>query len=666
MGIDFNKWGNEDLSIDFDRINAIALSSITTVLSNYLPGGRVKGAEYICGNIFGGLGDSCSTNLNTGVGSDFSAGMKWGDPIDLVSKVRGVRQSDAAAMLSDLLGITDSTPTPKIERQSSEEKHLAGQKHALELWQNAETDCPNNHPYLAKKQVNTDTGIRFDRTTGNILVPLYDENGMLWSVQRISPDGSEKKISNNGKMSGNFFTIEGDRDMVYLCEGYATAKSIAMVTGKTAIMAVSTGNLAPVAEKIVKLYQGANIIFAADNDQDKPDNPGLKAAEKAKSAIGRGSIAMPPFPAGVKGDWNDYLCEHGMTATRKLLLFSDQGQILVDITTVEDREPEYLVEDCIETPCTGMIFGPSGGGKSFFVLDLALHCATGKEWNGKKVKPGPVIYICGEGRNAIKRRVRAWEHHHETRIQPNMFRLTNISMTFEPEEVDRLVREIDEIVKVSGVQPVAIFTDTMARALPGNADENSTKDVGNFISECDKLQTKYNCSKILVHHTGHADKGRARGSSSLIGAMDVAILVNKEGTIEWTKCKDMEEPQPVGFTLKKIHYGDRKADNSCVVEYDFNIATKGSKMTANYKAAIKSLYEAVASGGLDNRCLIGTWRDIYKSYMGAVSERAKNKSFSDQVKELEDKNMVVVTGNNVSPVRLRDDLIADGMFRGLL
>jgi hypothetical protein len=149
--------------------------------------------------------------------------------------------------------------------------------------------------------------------------------------------------------------------------------------------------------------------------------------------------------------------------------------------------------------------------------------------------------------------------------------------------------------------------------------------------------------------------------------MDVEILVTKEGVIEWTKTKDIEAHNPIKFNIKKVVYGQGKHDNSCVLEYDLNYDVSSNKYTANLKAAVKSLYEAVQAEGMtDGSCLIHTWRNIYKSYMGDVSDRAKNKSFKEQVTTLEERDMISVTGNKITPVKMKDELITNGMFRGLL
>ncbi|PCM56048.1 hypothetical protein CP502_10870, partial [Campylobacter sp. BCW_8712] len=48
----------------------------------------------------------------------------------------------------------------------------------------------SNHPYLKKKGFSENFYLKQDNK-GSLLIPLKDENGKLWSVQRIFPNGDK-------------------------------------------------------------------------------------------------------------------------------------------------------------------------------------------------------------------------------------------------------------------------------------------------------------------------------------------------------------------------------------------------------------------------------------------------------------------------------------------
>jgi RecA-family ATPase len=89
----------------------------------------------------------------------------------------------------------------------------------------------------------------------------------------------------------------------------------------------------------------------------------------------------------------------------------------------------------------------------------------------------------------------------------------------DPESADQVIKAIDEIVSDIGVPVILIVIDTVARNF-GTGDENSTKDMGMFIQGIDALRVRHQAAILLVHHTGHGDKSRGRGSMALKGALD--------------------------------------------------------------------------------------------------------------------------------------------------
>lgn len=91
--------------IDFERINAVAMSSLESLLSRWLPGGRINGPEYVCGSLDGEAGRSMSVNLNTGVWRDFAGEAGGADPVSLYAAVHNIGQADAARKLAGELGI---------------------------------------------------------------------------------------------------------------------------------------------------------------------------------------------------------------------------------------------------------------------------------------------------------------------------------------------------------------------------------------------------------------------------------------------------------------------------------------------------------------------------------------------------------------------------------
>ena len=339
--------------------------------------------------------------------------------------------------------------------------------------------------------------------------------------------------------------------------------------------------------------------------------------------------------------------------------------LLVDVKSLKLTEPTFLVEDAIETPCTGMVFGASGSGKSFFILDIGLHCAAGIPWLGKTVKEGPVIYLCGEGRHAVPRRVAAWESVHGA-IPKGRFLMSQRRVQFDPDTINDMLNEINKLAAI-GEMPVLIVIDTMARALPGDCDENSAKDTMAFVDMCDRLQKQYNCVVIIIHHTGHAEgsKNRARGSSALKGAMDLEILLT--GTvIQWEKTKDSEPHLPIKYELVKTSYGDGPRDNSCVLKYDVKYDPTTEKMTKPAKTGAQTLSTLCHKLGT-TQIPEDMWREEFQAEYGG-NTAAKRQAFNRAKNDLEKLLYIKIKGTtvHVKAVEIQDGAIEQAMFGHLL
>lgn len=571
MSIDFNLWGPEvDDKIDFPLIKQQAAANSLAVLEAWLPGGKVSRGEYQCASIYGGVGDSCSTNLSTGVGSDFATGQTWGDLIDLIAQSEDCAPHEAARKLKEFIG-GGSFPVkamPVIPRQSAEDRYAFGKALAAGMWIEADFIIPADHPYLLRKGITPSAGIKYHPQTQTLLIPLQDENGVQWNAQRIWPDGDKKGV-HCGKITGNYHVImppEGKSDIIYIAEGYATSQTVAMITKKMCVMALSAGNLAPVAEKIAKKYPTSKIIIAADNDCETEGNPGIRAANEAVKRIGRGCVIAPP--GDKKADWNDYANEHGAKLCHDLLFSVPPKKLFIDIADLAETETVWLIEDLLAVENLSMVFGPSGSGKSFLALDWAFHIAAGKDWNGKKVTKGGVLYFCGEGKSGIIKRRCAWEKHHNLKLSRSTFKMSESTIEFTPEGIEAVLCELREYAE-QGFYPVYIIIDTLARSMPAGGDENSVKDMMLFLSMCARLQEEFQAHVQPVHHTGHTENRRARGSSAIRAALDAEICLLPDdkmfGKIEWTKTKDYDAPTPISYKLEKVSYGDSKNQSSLVM-----------------------------------------------------------------------------------------------------
>lgn len=168
---------------------------------------------------------------------------------------------------------------------------------ASELWQKA-GPASAEHGYVARKRLNP-APLRQDGNT--LLVPMFDAQGLLWNLQRISPTG-EKRFLRGGRVDDLFCLIgsfQGASEAA-IGEGYATMDAVNQAAEIPAIVAFSAKNLPKVARIWADARPDLHFIVVADDDAklaaERPDigNVGRTAAEAAAAEIG----ARVAYPQG--------------------------------------------------------------------------------------------------------------------------------------------------------------------------------------------------------------------------------------------------------------------------------------------------------------------------------------------------------------------------------
>ena len=88
---------------------------------------------------------------------------------------------------------------------------------------------------------------------------------------------------------------------------------------------------------------------------------------------------------------------------------------LISADDIDDgfEDPMDFVEGLLTEGGASVIYGPSNCGKSFWVVDLAAHVASGTDWRcgDHAVDQGAVIYLALEGSTGAKNRIKALKKH---------------------------------------------------------------------------------------------------------------------------------------------------------------------------------------------------------------------------------------------------------------
>ncbi len=297
---------------------------------------------------------------------------------------------------------------------------------------------------------------------------------------------------------------------------------------------------------------------------------------------------------------------------------------------LEHQEPiSWLIEGWLPDGAIGGLVGPSGSGKSFLALDWACAIATAQDWFGARVKPRPVFYLAGEGQRGLSKRLRAWSLYHKVSLAKfPLFISRSVPplATKNPDNVSMLIDQIDMMREEAEDQPGLIVIDTVARALLGS-NENSSEDMGRLVGSMDALRDRYGCAVLAVHHTGHAEQARARGSSAFYAALDAEFQITKLDntlTLRSTKAKDWEAPEDISLRLSVQELDIRAEDG----ELEASLVITGSTAYQPTKAEVRQQAIELLSRGTSVR-LVETQTGMSKSAV----QRLKNELSQGQVSQ---------------------------------
>ena len=200
---------------------------------------------------------------------------------------------------------------------------------------------------------------------------------------------------------------------------------------------------------------------------------------------------------------------------------------LLSVVKVSDIEPYddkdfWLIEDFWQNGSVGIVGAPSKSFKSTLTLNLACAVATGRPFDGRKVKQGPVLIVQGENSLSIEQS-KIYSITGETDL-PIYFVESNWDMT-------KIMLLKDTIIK-HGIKLLII--DPMY-LLFGAGDINKHQDITERLTKLSLLRDQTGCSIMLVHHSRKLERGAKiqtadmYGSAFIEGWYESMLLLQRTG-----------------------------------------------------------------------------------------------------------------------------------------
>jgi hypothetical protein len=283
------------------------------------------------------------------------------------------------------------------------------------------------------------------------------------------------------------------------------------------------------------------------------------------------------------------------------LVIGAKGKKVLKSDSLEDvlnyPDPEYLIAKILEVATVSLMYGESGTGKTFIALAIALAVAFGRDWLGRSVKQGSVLYFYQEGKLGLKKRVNAWLDYYAVKNLPSTIRFITVPvhLLHDREYILNAIEEQNE-------PPSLLIIDTFSNCAPG-VNQSHQEEVYPILAVGHEIAKQYGSHFLMVHHDNKS--GDYNGSKAFRNHVDTMLLVekgNSDGSIILSSKKSREEEPFTDIALQLLRVELDKELSSCVVTTS-DAKTVGSLSQPQFQC-LELLYDAgsLTSKEWERRC----------------------------------------------------------------
>ena len=483
--------------------------------------------------------------------------------------------------------------------EKRKQKQLEQTERARIFWESL-PPAPDNHAYLLRKKIKN-YGLRFDKETKDLAVPLRDISGRVQSIQWIPADSGKSKMFYPGaSLDGAFWSIalaaldKDSEGIILLGEGCATMSKVFELTSRPCAAAMSCFKLKETAKILHEAYPKCKIVMIADNDweteQEREYNPGIRGAQAVVQAKLAVDVIYPKFAPTDKGltDWDDFAIQYGEAKAASLL----QKQITWACMSEADRkeynsrkvlevvvhnldptvklDPQEFIGGIFPRKFVSLLIAPPGTGKTIFTQKFCSDISMGGSVFDGFVDDEPerkALILAGEaGYELLTRRAASMKW----AIKPQNVKVFD---QYEAETKDiNTMLDTREGMKnaerlINMYEPDIIFIDTFSSF--HESDENKANEMKPIFKELAGFARRYNMAVVPVHHSrkrAAKERGLQLTQDDVIGSSILNRLVGLIIGIE--PMKDNENVllvqslkswfakfSPFTYTLKQGLYG---------------------------------------------------------------------------------------------------------------
>jgi 5S rRNA maturation endonuclease (ribonuclease M5) len=386
--------------------------------------------------------------------------------------------------------------------------------------------------HTAKQELANLAGVNIE--THKRIVKTYDyknkSGDLLFQVVRYEPKGfSQRRPYGNGKW---IYNLQGVQLAPYNLPEISKAKSIIICEGERDVDNLKNIGLIATCNPMGAgkwkpeyndHFKGKGVVIIPDNDE-----PGLKHGQTiARNLNGIAeSVKVVQLPGlNDKEDITDWLNKGGSKESLIEIIkdvsewVPDERKFITSIEDIltEDTEPiTWIVEEFLPEGGITLLTAPPSHYKTFMALALAGSVSQGVHFLGRTTQQKTIYYIEKENPRSVLKS-------YLTKLGVSKTNPLKVWPSWTEKEPPTFPDEV--YLELAKEKPLMIF-DSMIRFYPKGTEENSSTDMAQIMSFFRSL-TKAGATILVLHHKGKGDSSDYRGSSDILGGVDIAYTIKR-------------------------------------------------------------------------------------------------------------------------------------------
>jgi RecA-family ATPase len=201
---------------------------------------------------------------------------------------------------------------------------------------------------------------------------------------------------------------------------------------------------------------------------------------------------------------------------------------------------EWIVKGVIGAGEFSLWVAKPGTVKSVLLCDIGCHIAAGRDWHGRKVDPGLVVFFAAERKALTERRIAAWRKTHSATGIPFAVVGGKLDLTGGLVDAKALAFALKALEEKSGPPCRLVILDTVTRTF-GAGDQNSSKDMQKFNQSADELTRATGSHAAIQTQVGLVIVARVRLTSMVPLTFPTASALSAKAQ---PRCSSLNAPGP--------------------------------------------------------------------------------------------------------------------------